>query len=180
MRLSSEPTTTQRSQHGFRVVAELPTLKLAEPMTTEEALTQFAFFVKEKGLDLRGIMFDYNGKQHDYNRTKKSAGAEAQKIEAVVRCGRTRLTVSFAGDASAERMREIQEAANRTARRIELCETIIGTSLPMRKLKETVELATSCNSTTLITGESGTGKELVAQTIHNLSDRPSTPSVSVY
>ncbi len=50
----------------------------------------------------------------------------------------------------------------------------------MKKLKEIVELAASCSSTTLITGESGTGKELVAQMIHNLSDRASKPSVSVY
>lgn len=51
-----------------------------------------------------------------------------------------------------------------------------------REMSRTVELAkkiAKSDSTVLITGESGTGKELIAQTIHNLSNRKNMPFVAV-
>ena len=51
-------------------------------------------------------------------------------------------------------------------------ESIIGKSLAMNELLETVKQVAPSRSTVMITGESGTGKEVIAQTIHQLSGRP--------
>jgi len=58
-------------------------------------------------------------------------------------------------------------------------EHLIGKSLSIIQVKERVRQYASTNATVLITGESGTGKELIAQSIHNLSDRKSGPFVAV-
>ena len=178
-----QPETRSKSKRNppddVRNITEISSLKLTQPMTTEEALFQLAAVIRKNGLDLRGILLTHHGRVREYNRFNAVSGGEVNKIEAVRQGGRTRLTLLFTGDASAGTSRELHEAVNGAARRIELCEIIVGTSLPIRKLKEAVELAASCSSTTLITGESGTGKELVAQTIHNLSERADKPFVSV-
>ncbi|MDD5087190.1 MAG: sigma-54 dependent transcriptional regulator [bacterium] len=56
---------------------------------------------------------------------------------------------------------------------------IIGASRQTRELMELIERVAPCDSTILITGESGTGKEVVAQVIHQLSDRASGEFVTV-
>jgi len=50
-------------------------------------------------------------------------------------------------------------------------ENIVGFEPPMRKLFEEIMEFAACDFPVLIQGESGVGKELVAQAIHNLSDR---------
>jgi transcriptional regulator with PAS, ATPase and Fis domain len=56
---------------------------------------------------------------------------------------------------------------------------IIGNSPVMRDLCRRIERIAVSNVSVLITGESGTGKELVAQTLHDLSDRRKAPFVAV-
>jgi two-component system nitrogen regulation response regulator NtrX len=56
---------------------------------------------------------------------------------------------------------------------------IIGTSKPMRQLKEQIAIAAPTSGWVLITGENGTGKELVARAIHHLSKRRLKPFVEV-
>ena len=56
---------------------------------------------------------------------------------------------------------------------------MLGTSAPMRNIRETIETAAPTTSTVLITGENGTGKELVARAIHNQSLRKDKPFVEV-
>jgi len=58
-------------------------------------------------------------------------------------------------------------------------DNIIGSSLAMEKLKQTVRTVASTASTVLIHGESGTGKELVARALHICSPRATEPFVSV-
>ncbi len=48
---------------------------------------------------------------------------------------------------------------------------LIGTSPPMRKLKDQIQQIAPSKANVLITGETGTGKELVARAIHGLSPR---------
>ncbi len=57
--------------------------------------------------------------------------------------------------------------------------SLIGSSLKMKELKNLGILASKSNSNVLILGESGTGKELVAQAIHNASDRASGPFIAI-
>ncbi|HBZ68525.1 MAG TPA: Fis family transcriptional regulator [Deltaproteobacteria bacterium] len=56
---------------------------------------------------------------------------------------------------------------------------ILGSSEPVRRLKEQIALAAPTNGWVLITGENGTGKELVARQIHLQSKRADKPFVEV-
>ena len=56
---------------------------------------------------------------------------------------------------------------------------LVGESLAIQKIFETIEKVAQTDSTVLITGESGTGKELVARAIHENSARASKPWVVV-
>ena len=56
---------------------------------------------------------------------------------------------------------------------------IIGSSLQTRELLDLIERVAPSDSTILLTGESGTGKEIVAQMIHQLSERASSEFVTV-
>ncbi len=57
--------------------------------------------------------------------------------------------------------------------------SIIGSSTPMKELKEMIQAIAPSEATVLILGESGTGKELIAKAIHGCSNRNSKPLVSV-
>lgn len=56
---------------------------------------------------------------------------------------------------------------------------IIGESIPMKALRQQLELMATTNGRVLIFGESGTGKELVAHAIHAISPRAVEPFVEV-
>jgi two-component system, NtrC family, response regulator HydG len=56
---------------------------------------------------------------------------------------------------------------------------IIGRSPAMKKLFETMALVAPSQATVLIVGESGTGKELIANAIHQNSDRAGQPLIKV-
>jgi DNA-binding NtrC family response regulator len=57
---------------------------------------------------------------------------------------------------------------------------MIGSSLPMRRVFDTINRAAPTRASILITGESGVGKELVANAIHELSPRAKGPLVKVH
>jgi len=86
---------------------------------------------------------------------------------------RDRVLLSLRNAIQAHRL----EAENRTLRSEP--DELIGSSAPMRRLRETVEKAAPTPATVLITGESGTGKELVARAIHQGSPRAGKPLVQV-
>ncbi len=57
--------------------------------------------------------------------------------------------------------------------------TIIGRSPQLLQVMETIRRIAPTNASVLITGESGTGKELIAQALHQLSQRAKEPFVKV-
>jgi two-component system nitrogen regulation response regulator NtrX len=57
--------------------------------------------------------------------------------------------------------------------------SIIGESVPIKALRQQLQLMAPTNGRVLIYGESGTGKELVARAIHLLSQRAREPFVEV-
>ena len=71
-----------------------------------------------------------------------------------------------------------QTAAN-AAERADLEHGLIGDSLPMRKLKNQIDLYASSTFPTLIEGESGSGKERVARALHDLSPRAKLPFLAL-
>lgn len=58
-------------------------------------------------------------------------------------------------------------------------DNIIGNSSLMNDLYGIIERVAPTNSTVIIRGESGVGKELIAEAIHNASDRMSKPFIKV-
>ncbi len=67
--------------------------------------------------------------------------------------------------------REVMEFRNERA--------IIGESLQIRRLLQTVSTAAPTRATVLLEGESGTGKELFARAIHDASDRRDRPFIKL-
>lgn len=59
-------------------------------------------------------------------------------------------------------------------------ESIIGKSAEMLRIFEVVRKVANSKASVLITGESGTGKELIANALHNLSNRRDKPFVKVH
>jgi two-component system, NtrC family, response regulator AtoC len=59
-------------------------------------------------------------------------------------------------------------------------ESMIGESLVMQEVFDTIKQVAPSRATVLIEGESGTGKELAARAIHNLSNRDKAKFVAVH
>src|SRR5277367_6115521 len=72
------------------------------------------------------------------------------------------------------------ETENRRLRaELEERHEILGSSVPMKALRQQIALTAPTNGRVLIYGESGTGKELVARALHGNSPRNSMPFVEV-
>jgi two-component system, NtrC family, nitrogen regulation response regulator NtrX len=64
-------------------------------------------------------------------------------------------------------------------KKVSRVQEMVGTSAPIKKIKETIEKVAPTDARVLITGENGVGKELVARWIHEKSNRNSGPIVEV-
>lgn len=60
-----------------------------------------------------------------------------------------------------------------------LASKLIGSSPKMQQLRMLVKFAGRCNSSIMITGPSGSGKEVVAEAIHDISQRTAGPNITV-
>ncbi|MDX2185070.1 MAG: sigma 54-interacting transcriptional regulator [Gemmatimonadaceae bacterium] len=77
------------------------------------------------------------------------------------------------------RLRRENEALRREVMEFRNERQIIGDSLPIRRILQTVAMAAPTRATVLLQGESGTGKELFARAIHDASDRRDKPFVKL-
>lgn len=75
--------------------------------------------------------------------------------------------------------RELQEELDKISSK-QSYSRIIGKSSQMKKIFELVDQVASTKASVLITGDSGVGKELVADAIHNLSNRKPHPFIKVH
>ena len=81
------------------------------------------------------------------------------------------------------RSRNLEQENKSLKRQVEdryALDRILGKSLPMQRVFETITQVAPTRATVLVEGESGTGKELVAHAIHNLSGRPKAKLVIVH
>jgi two-component system nitrogen regulation response regulator NtrX len=93
-------------------------------------------------------------------------------IEKPFNADRLILVVGRALEASRLR-RENEELKGRTGADVEL----LGSSIAMRQLRQTLKKIAPSNSRILITGAMGAGKELAARSLHELSQRANGPFV---
>jgi two-component system, NtrC family, nitrogen regulation response regulator NtrX len=64
-------------------------------------------------------------------------------------------------------------------RKVSRVQEMIGESMPIKKIKETIEKVAPTDARILITGDNGVGKELVARWVHEKSNRAGGPMVEV-
>ncbi len=64
-------------------------------------------------------------------------------------------------------------------RKVSKVQEMVGESLPIKKIKDTIDKIAPTEARVLITGENGVGKELVARWIHEKSARSQGPMVEV-
>jgi two-component system nitrogen regulation response regulator NtrX len=80
---------------------------------------------------------------------------------------------------NALKVNQLEEENKKLRAKIARDYEIIGTSSPIRELKQQIRIAAPTSGWVLITGENGTGKELVARAIHRQSRRAGKPFVEV-
>jgi DNA-binding NtrC family response regulator len=64
-------------------------------------------------------------------------------------------------------------------RKVSRVQEMIGESMPIKKIKETIDKVAPTEARILITGDNGVGKELVARWVHEKSNRSGGPMVEV-
>ncbi|HEV3222569.1 MAG TPA: sigma-54 dependent transcriptional regulator [Puia sp.] len=64
-------------------------------------------------------------------------------------------------------------------RKVSKVQDMIGESMPIHKIRETIEKVAPTEARILITGENGVGKELVARWVHEKSNRAAGPLIEV-
>lgn len=64
-------------------------------------------------------------------------------------------------------------------RKVSRVQEMIGASMPIKKIKDTIEKVAPTDARILITGENGVGKELVARWVHEKSNRAGGPMIEV-
>ena len=74
------------------------------------------------------------------------------------------------GQIARDLMRDVQQRSG---------SDLLGTSAPMEKLRQEIDLVAKTDLTVLITGETGVGKELVARAVHAASDRHTEPMLYI-
>ncbi|WP_082859223.1 sigma-54-dependent Fis family transcriptional regulator [Microbulbifer sp. Q7] len=72
-----------------------------------------------------------------------------------------------------------ESAAGPVSSQLDQYGLLVGSARPMRKLYRTLRKVAASNANVLVVGESGVGKELVANTLHQASDRALAPFVAV-
>ena len=64
-------------------------------------------------------------------------------------------------------------------RKVNRMQEMVGSSIPIQKIKETIEKVAPTDARIMVTGENGVGKELVARWVHEKSNRSTGPLIEV-
>jgi len=136
---------------------------------------EFLELLQQEGYDVPLIMLTgYATIEHAVSAIK--AGA-VDYITKPVRPEQLELSVAQALEVV--RLRRENDTLRREVMEIRNERTIVGESLQIRRLLQTVTTAAPTRATVLLEGESGTGKELFARAIHDASDRRDRPFIKL-
>jgi DNA-binding NtrC family response regulator len=136
---------------------------------------EFLELLQQEGYDIPLIMLTgYATIEHAVSAIK--AGA-VDYITKPVRPEQLELAVAQALEVV--RLRRENDTLRREVMEFRNERTIIGDSLQIRRLLQTVSTAAPTRATVLLEGESGTGKELFARAIHDASDRRDRPFIKL-
>ncbi len=134
----------------------LAKVKELSPLTEVVLMTAYAE-VKSAVEAMKIGAFEYLEKPFDRDRLLRVVGQAAEKLVLV---------------AENRRLRALIQEGTRRGR-------MIGTSLAMQQLFDTIARVAPISTTCLIRGESGTGKELVARAIHQSGPRAAHPFIAI-
>jgi len=87
------------------------------------------------------------------------------------------LTIRLRKLMEAQQLKSYVESEARSTEGLD--EGLVGTSPPMKRIKEVISRIADSPATVLVTGESGTGKEVVARQIHAVSSLAEGPFVAI-
>ena len=136
---------------------------------------EFLALIRREGYDVPLIMLTgYASIEHAVSSIK--AGA-VDYITKPVRPQQLELAVEQA--LQLVKLRRENEALRREVMEFRNERQIVGDSVAVRRIMETVTTAAPTRATVLLQGESGTGKELFARAIHDLSDRRDRPFIQL-
>ena len=91
-----------------------------------------------------------------------------EAVELTLRRAMSRIAIS-------RELHELKSSKSETSK-----QRIVGNSAPLQQVLKMADQVAPSRATILITGESGTGKELIAQRIHNKSDRRAKPFTTIH
>ena len=136
---------------------------------------EFLALIRREGYDVPLIMLTgYASIEHAVSSIK--AGA-VDYITKPVRPQQLELAVDQA--LQLVKLRRENEALRREVMEFRNERQIVGDSIGVRRIMQTVATAAPTRATVLLQGESGTGKELFARAIHDLSDRRDRPFIQL-
>ena len=169
-----------------------PLARLAQEMSIEGVLDALADILGRK-VALHGIHLMQADLRREFKVGKPLViNGDDYELRVDVRGGRTQLSIHLGQLVDDDTEREIRNAAQLAAHRIELLvrmaprsekakkisaaptpvfDELVGDSALMACLRQEVTVAARRDSTVLIEGETGTGKELIARLIHRASKR---------
>jgi DNA-binding NtrC family response regulator len=136
---------------------------------------EFLSLLQREGYDIPLIMLTgYASIEHAV------AAIKAGAIDYITKPVRTQ-QLELAVDQALEfvRLRRENEALRREVMEFRNERQIIGESMAIRRILQTVSMAAPTRATVLLQGESGTGKELFARAIHDQSDRRDKPFIKL-
>lgn len=137
--------------------------------------SEFLSLLRREGYDVPLIMLTDEG-----NLEQAEAAIDAGAINYVSIPVRTpQLLIAVEQAVEFVRLRRENESLRRDMMVIRHEQQVIGDSLAMRRILQTVAMVAPTRATVLLQGESGTGKELLARAIHDQSDRRDKPFVKL-
>ena len=157
----------------FRITFFSPSAEEITGIKAEDAIGRTCWEVLHSNLCENSCPLNeaLNSGQPVTNRIASIVNAEGQRISISLSAGI--LTENRDVIGGIETFRDITSLAHlkRAAAKDYSCQDILSINSRMRKIFEIIPTIAASNSTVLITGETGTGKEMLAQAVHNLSER---------